>query len=168
MSKNILTALFAEVIKNKQHLLVLVAEEGGGREGKEEEDFCGNIYTLEFFVRTIWLVLDWMILQRSFQSWALAVILTIYITKILFLPCLSQWIWLRNDYFNKPGQEISYFWSKVGLEVTFWTTPQNRKPKMPRSGSFKNRNSQWDGSAINSLGNAHIQVSSFVINRCVN
>ena len=45
-------------------------------------------------------------------------------------------IWLRK-LFNMSGQEIGYFCSKVGLEVTFWTTPQNRKPQVPSSGLYR-------------------------------
>ena len=50
--------------------------------------------------------------------------------KLLFFACSIRCVWLGVGYFNRPGPEIGYFYSQIDLEVTFGTTPQNRKPQM--------------------------------------
>ena len=51
--------------------------------------------------------------------------------KMVFFAFSYRWIWLGVCSFN--GLEISYFYSKIGLEKTFWTTlaQQNLKSQMP-------------------------------------
>ena len=44
--------------------------------------------------------------------------------------CSFNWLWLDVGWFGRIGPEIDYFYSEIGLEVTFWTTLQNRKPQM--------------------------------------
>ena len=39
-----------------------------------------------------------------------------------------------QDYFSEPSQEVDYFYSEFGLEVTFESTQQNHKPKMLNPG----------------------------------
>ena len=69
--------------------------------------------------------------RSAFQSWVLAVILDFSIMKNAIFAISIKWIWLGIGLFNRHGSEVDYFYSKNGLEVTFWTTLQNRKPQMP-------------------------------------
>ena len=43
------------------------------------------------------------------QSWALAVILNVYMLKNAFFACSIPWNWLQEGYFSRSGPEISYF-----------------------------------------------------------
>ena len=43
---------------------------------------------------------------------------------------------MRADSFNWPGPELDNFYNLIGVEATFGTTPQNRKPQMSSSGHF--------------------------------
>ena len=46
--------------------------------------------------------------------------------------CISvKWIWQWG--FNKPSQEVEYFYSKNSQEGTFWTRLQKNKPQVPNS-----------------------------------
>ena len=59
----------------------------------------------------------------------------LYWKLILFLHALIEF----GGYFNNPGPEIGYFQNEIGLEVTFGTTLQNRKPQMPSSDNLINQ-----------------------------
>ena len=63
------------------------------------------------------------------QSWALAVILNIYAMENSI-----KWICLWVGCLNRLDPEIASFYNDIGLEVTFWTTLQNRKPQMSSTG----------------------------------
>ena len=70
---------------------------------------------------------------KSEQSWALAVILNLEITKKdAFTFSTSELDW--RCHFCWPGPEIVYFYRHfIGLIATFCFTLQNRKPQMPSS-----------------------------------
>ena len=59
-----------------------------------------------------------------------------------FQPFLSEKCYflhlLMNEfvgYFNRNGPEIGYFYHEIGLEETFGSTLQNRKPQIPSTGT---------------------------------
>ena len=52
----------------------------------------------------------------------------------LIMPFFSFLIrWIELEDFNRPGPELCFFFSEIGLEVTFRTTRQNRKPQTASS-----------------------------------
>ena len=81
-------------------------------------------------------------------------------------------MWLGVGHFNKSGPEMSYFYYKVGLEVTLGTsTPQNRKPQMPSADSFiyklwTVRRFSLPGYNINKSFPACLQISEITIEHC--
>ena len=70
--------------------------------------------------------------ESNYQSLALAVILNFSTLKNAFFTFSIKWAWLAISFFLPgPSQMQAFFHNEIGLEVTFKTTLQNRKPQLP-------------------------------------
>ena len=69
----------------------------------------------------------------AFGLWNIIQFWLVIYWKMLCFACLIKQIWLGVGYFNRSSPKISYSYSKIGLEVTFFITLHNCTPQMPSS-----------------------------------